>query len=65
MTLSGQVAATDSARVRAAVESHFGPLLDEPLVVGSIALFAEPEPGAPFTIMAHQMLGRMPQRKTA
>ncbi len=65
MTLSGQVPAADSVRVRAAIETHFGPLLDEPLVVGSIALFVEPEPGAPFTVLAHRALGRMPQRKIA
>jgi len=65
MTLSGQVPAADSGRVRGAIETHFGPLLDQPLVVGSIALFAEPEPGAPFTVLAHRSLGRMPQRKTA
>ena len=65
MTLSGQVPAAESARVRSAIETHFGPLLHEPLVVGSIALFVEPEPGAPFTVLAHRALGRMPQRKTA
>jgi len=65
MTLSGQVPAADSARFRGAIETYFGPLLDQPLVVGSIALFAEPEPGAPFTILAHRALGRTPQRKTA
>lgn len=65
MTLSGQVPTGESARFRGAIESYFGSLLDEPLVVDSIALFAEPEPGAPFTVLAHRALGRMPQRKTA
>ncbi|RST86803.1 DUF1045 domain-containing protein [Aquibium carbonis] len=65
MTLSGQVPAADADRLRGAIESHFGSLLDEPLVVGSIALFVEPEPGAPFTVLAHRALGRMPQRKIA
>lgn len=65
MTLSGQVPAADSVRFRSAVETYFGSLLDGPLVIGSIALFAEPEPGAPFTVLAHRALGRMPQRKTA
>ncbi|MDN2579603.1 DUF1045 domain-containing protein [Aquibium sp. ELW1220] len=65
MTLSGQVPAADSPRFRGSIESYFGSLLDEPLVIGSIALFAEPEPGAPFTVLAHRALGRMPQRKSA
>lgn len=65
MTLSGQVPSADSSRFRRSIEAYFGSLLDEPLAVDSIALFAEPEPGAPFTVLAHRALGRMPQRKTA
>lgn len=65
MTLSGQVPDADSDRFQGAIEGYFGSLFDQPLVVGSIALFAEPEPGAPFTVLAHRALGRMPQRKTA
>jgi putative phosphonate metabolism protein len=65
MTLSGQVPAAESPRFRAAIEEIFGPLASGPLDVGSIALFVEPEPGAPFGVLAHRALGRLPQRKIA
>lgn len=65
MTLSGRIPDADAARFATAIESFFGPLLDEPLDISSLALFVEPEPGAPFTVLAHRPLGQMQQRKTA
>jgi putative phosphonate metabolism protein len=65
MTLTGRVAAGEAVRVRAALDEMFGAVLVEPVAVDGIALFVEPEAGAPFTI--HSWRGFEPRRhrKTA
>ncbi|MCV0395164.1 MAG: DUF1045 domain-containing protein [Rhizobiaceae bacterium] len=66
MTLTGRIAEAEAPRVFAAIDSHFGSVLDKPLRVASLALFTEPEPGAPFTVRAIAGLGRQTlNRKTA
>ena len=65
MTLTGRVAAGEAPRVRAALDEVFGAVLAEPVAVDGVALFVEPEAGAPFTI--HSWRGFEPRRhrKTA
>lgn len=58
MTLTGRVAEAEAPQVAAAIATHFGTALERPLAVGSLALFVEPEPGAPFTVRAFRELGR-------
>jgi putative phosphonate metabolism protein len=65
MTLTGRVADADAPRVMRAIEEHFGPVLEEPPEIGSLALFVEPEPGAPFTVHSFHEFGRLPERKSA
>lgn len=65
MTLSGRVDHADAARVQRAIEDHFGPLLDAPRVLGSLALFLEPEPGAPFIVRSFHEFGCVTERKFA
>lgn len=65
MTLTGRIATEDRLRVQAAIDEHFGALLLEPLDIASLALFVEPEPGAPFTVRSFHEMGRVPARKTA
>ncbi len=65
MTLTGRLSDQEAPRLERAVAEHFGPLLDEPLEIGSVALFTEPEPGAPFSIRSFHMLGRAEARQTA
>jgi putative phosphonate metabolism protein len=65
MTLTGRVADADAPRIMRAIEEHFGPVLEEPLEVGSLALFVEPEPGAPFAVHSFHEFGRLPERKSA
>lgn len=65
MTLTGRVAAEHAARVEAALAAIFAPVLAEPVPLDSLALFVEPEPGAPFTVLAHVPLGLAEARKTA
>ena len=69
MTLTGRVDEAEAMRVHRAIEEHFGPVLEEPLEVGSLALFLEPEPGAPFIVRSFHQFDLVPesetQRKTA
>lgn len=65
MTLTGRVDDADAARVRDAIEEHFGPVLQEPMEVASLALFLEPEPGAPFIVRSFHETGSRLERKTA
>lgn len=65
MTLTGRVPAAEAARMEAAIDSFFGPMLLEPLEVRSLALFAEPEAGAPFQIKSFHAMGGARERKTA
>lgn len=65
MTLSGRVDEADAIRVQRAIEEHFGPLLDEPLEISSLALFLESEPGAPFILRSFHEFGCAAERKFA
>jgi putative phosphonate metabolism protein len=65
MTLTGRVADHDLPRVRAAIDEVFAPVLARPATVDGLALFVEPEPGAPFLVKSWYRLGRRHERKTA
>ena len=65
MTLTGRVSDTDLPRVRAAIDEVFGSVLDRPAVIDGLALFIEPEPGAPFLVKSWYGLGGRRERKTA
>lgn len=65
MTLTGRVPAAEADRMEDAIATFFGPLLFEPLEVASLALFAEPEPGAPFHVRSFHAIGGARERKTA
>jgi len=65
MTLTGRVPAAEAERMEQAISDHFGPLLLEPLTIGTLALFIEPEPGAPFKIKSLHPLQGGRARKTA
>ena len=65
MTLTGRVADADLARVRAAIDEVFAPTLERPATVDGLALFVEPEPGAPFVVKSWYGLGRRQERKIA
>lgn len=65
MTLTGRVAGEEALSLRRRLDAHFGSLLEAPVAFASLALFVEPEPGAPFTVRAFRPLGRNLARKTA
>jgi len=65
MTLTGRVPDQDLPRVRAAIDEVFSATLERPVAVDGLALFVEPEPGAPFVVKSWYGLGRRRQRKTA
>jgi putative phosphonate metabolism protein len=50
MTLTDKIAPEESDTMRAALEREFAPFIGKPLAVDHLALFVEPEPGAPFTV---------------
>lgn len=65
MTLTGRVSADEAGRVRAALDSVFQPLIEAPVAVSGLALFVEPEPGAPFSVLRYRPLAPMLERKSA
>lgn len=65
MTLTARISETDAPRIRAAIETFFAPVLDKPIAVDGLALFVEPEAGAPFTIQSYHPLGNQRERKFA
>lgn len=65
MTLTGRVGAAEAGAVRAALDEVFQPLLDRPVAVDGLALFVEPEPGAPFAVLSYRPLARARERKSA
>ncbi|OHV86186.1 DUF1045 domain-containing protein [Mesorhizobium sp. ORS 3428] len=65
MTLSGRAGPQESPRLRAAIDSLFADVLQQPVPVDALTLFVETEPGAPFMVLSHRALGRRAARKTA
>jgi putative phosphonate metabolism protein len=65
MTLTGRVAGGEAGRVRAALGEVFGAALSAPVRVDGIALFVEPEPGAPFAIHSYCPFASERERKSA
>ncbi len=65
MTLSGRVGHAEAPRLRQVIEAAFSPLLARPVPVDGIAVFVEPEPGAPFHVHSYHRLGEGRQRRTA
>ncbi|AAL52288.1 MULTISPECIES: DUF1045 domain-containing protein [Brucella] len=50
MTLTGPVEEKDRSRVERVLEEFFTPMLDDCVEVANLALFVEPEEGAPFEV---------------
>lgn len=65
MTLTTRLAGPQITRVEAAASAHFASVLAGPVAVRELALFVEPEPGAPFVIRRRTPLALGQHRKTA
>lgn len=65
MTLTGSVAQTDADRVEQALSGQFADHVDRPLSLDALALFVEPERGAPFLVRSYHRLAVSERRKTA
>lgn len=65
MTLTGPVERDDQPAMRAAIESHFADLLDQPRRIDRLSLFVEPARGEPFTMHHTVPLAGNAIRKTA
>ena len=59
MALSGPVPSTLRPRVEAGLRTTLGPLLGKPLEIRSLALFVEPERGAPLRVHSQHPLGKL------
>lgn len=58
MTLTGPVEEKDRARIERRLDEFFSPLLDDCVEIANLALFVEPEKGAPFEIHSlHPLTG--------
>lgn len=60
MTLTGSVEKPDRAKVEKRLARHFGALDGGPMTIDRLAIFVEPEPGAPFRL--HSMHPFDPRR---
>jgi putative phosphonate metabolism protein len=65
MTLTGRVGAEEAPRIRGAIEEFFGTMVEGPVAVDGLAIFVEPEAGAPFKVQSYHPLGRQRERKSA
>ena len=65
MTLSGRVSGDEAARVRAAIEEVFAPVLAEPVSIDGLAVFVEPDAGGPFNVLSRHALQPVQERKFA
>ncbi|GGA38978.1 DUF1045 domain-containing protein [Pelagibacterium lentulum] len=65
MTLSNRVPLQERDKIAVELEALFGPLLARPFAIDGLALFVEPEPGAPFHVHSLFPLGSAAERKTA
>lgn len=65
MTLTGRVGGSEAERVRSALDDVFGAKLAAPVPVDGIALFVEPEAGAPFGVLDYRGFGPRRERKSA
>ncbi|MDB5525486.1 MAG: hypothetical protein JWM58_3249 [Rhizobium sp.] len=65
MTLTGPVPAERQQPMKAVLGPAFASFIDRPLAISHIALFVEPERGAPFVMKRIAPLRPLSQRKTA
>jgi putative phosphonate metabolism protein len=65
MTLTGQVPPERREAMRRALQAEFSAFIGRPLAISHLALFVEPERGAPFVVKRISPLRAMSERKTA
>jgi hypothetical protein len=63
MTLTGSVEKAERAKVEKRLAKHFGSLDGAPIAIDRLAIFVEPEQGAPFRL--HSMQPFDPRRDRA
>lgn len=65
MTLTGRLAGEDVEPVSAVVADIFAGVLEKPISIDRLAIFVEPQPGAPFVVQSTHELGGQNSRKIA
>ena len=63
MMLTGPIHPSLNPRFEKALRDYFDPLLREPLKISSLALFVEPEPGAPLRVHSQHPLGKLSEHR--
>lgn len=59
MMLTGPLGVDMTGRFDTALRGYFAPFLTQPLKIASLALFVEPEPGAPLRVHSQHPLGKL------
>lgn len=65
MTLTGRLAPNEAEAVEDELRQRFAPVLDRPLPIDGLALFVEPEPGAPFRVHSRHSFRRTEKAASA
>lgn len=65
MMLTGPVNSNLNARFETALRDFFEPVIEGPLKISSLALFIEPEPGAPLRVHSQHPLGKLSAHRPA
>lgn len=65
MMLTGALNPSTRERFETALRDYFEPFLIEPIKVASLALFVEPEPGAPLRVHSQHPLGKLSAHQPA
>lgn len=65
MTLTNRIPLADRAAIEAELGLVFGPVLPKPFPIDGLAIYIEPEPGAPFTVLRRTALAPQQERKSA
>ncbi|OJF95540.1 DUF1045 domain-containing protein [Pararhizobium antarcticum] len=63
MALTGPLSKAASSRLETALKHVFAALMTEPVRIASLALFVEPEPGAPLRVHSQHPLGKITARR--
>lgn len=64
MTLTGRALPEERDKLLRALNTHFSQMLAGPFSIATLALFVEPEPGAPFEVRAFHPLGRQSESRS-
>jgi putative phosphonate metabolism protein len=65
MTLTNRITVEERPAIEAELTRLFDRVLPRPFPIDGLAIYVEPEPGVPFTVLRHAALAPQQERKTA